>query len=82
MNQGVEGDFTILQSENARGPFSHSLIVSDHDESLSVGIELIKNFEDVSAGFRIEVSGSLVRENYGWIIGKRTRNGNSLLLSA
>src|SRR5258706_12541232 len=57
-------------------------LVRDHDQGLWQLVEALKDREDLSARVRVQVSRRLVGEDHRWVVEQRSRDRDSLLLSA
>ena len=56
--------------------------MGDHDNGFALINQFKKDFKDQLGSLRIQPSGRLISDNYGWIISQGTGDGNSLLLPA
>jgi len=75
-----------LSIPNHDGPAcmtGHLLIMGYEDDGNAVvGIQLSKQFQDLSTRARVEVAGRFVGQENWWLIGQSPRDGHSLLLAS
>lgn len=62
-------------------PFGDCLVMGYHENRDPLGVEPLKEREDISTAFGVEVTGRLVREDQFWIIHNRSSYRHSLSLA-
>jgi len=63
------------------GPGRHRRVVRDHHDRDARAVQLAELIQHLAGQKGIEVARRLVRQDQAWVIGKRAREGNALLLA-
>lgn len=78
----VRGDFAVADMDDSMGVAGDIRLVCHDDNGVSLGVELVHQRHDFSAGLGVEVASRFVRKNDGRIIDQRSRDGDALALTA
>src|SRR5882724_11627098 len=72
----------VAQTDGAAGAFANRRIMSDENQSFSLGMQFIEHFHDLHAGSGIEIAGGFIGENDQRVVDERAGDGHALLLAA
>src|SRR5215471_7833394 len=75
-------DLPVTKADGPMRMMRHRRIVSDHDEGLTLRVELVEKLEDIGPGSRIQIAGGLISEKNQRIVYQGASNGDALLLAA
>src|SRR6185436_17440685 len=78
----VAGDYPVLDVDNAVCVFGDVVLMGDKHNRVSLGLQTIHQRHDFVSSLGVQVSRGLVRENDRWLVHERSRNRNTLALSA
>ena len=78
----IAGDDTVTKHDNATRVCGDVRFVRDHDDGLSFGREFLEHAHDFFRRLRVEVTGWFVGKQDGRTIDERTRDGDTLALTA
>jgi len=77
----IVNNATVLNSQSATRSCCCPRIVGDQDNRLPFPIKLFQIIHHLGSGFRIQITGGLVRQNDLRIVGQHASQGDSLLLT-
>src|SRR5258708_26541432 len=75
-------DLPIAEANRAAGVLRDVRVVGHHNQRLSLLIELVEKFEDLSPGGRIQIAGGLIGKKHEWIVYEGPGDPHPLLLPA
>ena len=78
----VPFDKTVAQAYDPVGVMGDVIFVRDHNNSIALVMEFLKQVHDIVGSLGVKVSGGLIRKNDGGIVYKSPGNGDTLALSA
>ena len=74
----VLGDLTVADVHDAVRVGCDVCLVSNEHNRVAGGVQAFEQTHDFGAGFRIQVAGGFVRQQDGWIVDERPRDGDAL----
>ena len=77
----ITDDMTISQFDVAARIVGDVWVMSHEDDSSSLGIELLEEYENLETGSGIKITRSLIGENHGRVVHQGSGDGHTLHLS-